>query len=82
MIWTIERMTAFLKRAGVDPDGYGNRPGETPAEHVKRVLDTAEIQRIVDRDKRENWPAIQAEMDEREVRASFIPVQDGVREVI
>lgn len=63
--WTLERMTAFLKRAGINPNGYGERIGETPAEHVKRVLDTAEIQRIVEEDKRMNWPRIQAEIDRR-----------------
>jgi hypothetical protein len=63
--WTLEQLTGFLKHAGVNPDGYGERIGETPAEHVKRVLDTTEIQRIVEEDKRVNWPRIQAEMDRR-----------------
>ena len=35
---TIESLTSSLKRAGINPDGYGERIGETREEHVARVL--------------------------------------------
>lgn len=65
---TLEQLTAFLRRANIDPNGYGERIGETREEHVARILresEQAEIARIVEADKRDKWPAIQAEMDRR-----------------
>ena len=66
--WTIEQLTGFLRRANINPDGYGERISETREEHVARILrdsEQAEITRIIEEDKRDNWPAIQAEMDRR-----------------
>lgn len=61
---------------------------ETLARIVKRAIDSvgpcdcrACLERIIAEDVKTNWPRIEAEQ-EREVRAHFIPVQDGVRETI
>jgi hypothetical protein len=51
--WTLERMTAFLKRAGVD------------LETGERIGSTAHIAHIIEEDKRNNWPSITAEMEGR-----------------
>lgn len=62
--WTVERMTAFLRRAGVDPE-TGKRAGVE--EHVVALSETAEeyhAGRIsyeeFDRRNREAWAAIEA----------------------
>lgn len=39
---TVESLTALLIRAGIDPNGYGERIGETREEHVARILREAE----------------------------------------
>ena len=75
---TLEQITGYLKRAGVNPDGYGERPGETREEHVKRILDNAEICTIVEYDKRVVWPRIEAQVEQEYL--AFVPTQDGVRE--
>lgn len=65
---TLERLTNLLRSANVNPDGYGERIGETREEHVARILreaEKAEIARIVEYDKRVNWPRIEAERKER-----------------
>lgn len=31
MTWTLEKRTAFLKAAGIDPEGHGEAPGATKA---------------------------------------------------
>lgn len=71
---TLEQLTAFLRHAGINPDGYGERIGETREEHVARTLREsalkypvthAELCAIIEQDKRENWPRIQAEIDRR-----------------
>lgn len=64
---TLERMTALLKRAGIDPE---------TGQHVHATQ--AEIIVLVERDKRENWPRIEAE----HAVLDCIPVQDGIRESI
>jgi len=56
--WTIERMTAFLKRAHIDPNGYGERL-------VEPEIPREELVAIIEADKRERWPRIQEEMDAR-----------------
>lgn len=64
--WTIEQLTASLKRSNINPDGYGERIGETHKEHVARILREAEkavIAHIVEYDKLVNWPRIQAELN-------------------
>ena len=35
---TLEELTARLLRDGINPDGYGERIGETREEHVARIL--------------------------------------------
>lgn len=79
MKWTLEQLTGALKRAGINPDGHGERIGETREEHVRRILDQCDIAVAVEHDKRVNWPRIEAEQ-EAAIVAGFIPVQDGVRE--
>lgn len=37
---TIEQLTSDLVRSGINPDGYGERIGETREEHVARILST------------------------------------------
>lgn len=68
--WTLEQLTGFLRRAGVCLE-CGSRD---------QVVEDKCVRCIIAEDVRVNWPPIQAEMDEREARENFIPVQDGVRE--
>lgn len=35
---TLEQLTASLREQGINPDGYGERIGETREEHVARIL--------------------------------------------
>ena len=77
---TLEQLTAWLVRAGVNPDGHGERPGESQAEFVQRLLDTAEIRAIVEYDKRVNWPRIEAQVEPEYL--AFVPTQDGVKETL
>ena len=35
---TLEQLTGALRRAGINPDGYGERIGETREDHVARTL--------------------------------------------
>lgn len=68
---TLEQMTAFLVRLGVNPDGYGERIGETREEHVARTL--------------HEWHArVDAlEAERAQINAlDYVPVQDMVREAI
>lgn len=64
---TIEQLTAFLVRAGINPSGYGERMGEAREAHVFRILAvrpdvaTHELERIIAEDKATRWPAIEAE---------------------
>ncbi len=69
--WTLERMTGFLLRAGVNPDGHGERIGETREEHVARTL----------REWHARVDALEAERAQINV-LDYVPVQDLVREAI
>lgn len=58
---TIERITADLQHAGIDPKGYGQRIGESLADFTQRLIDTTgpidvDLQSIIDADIANNWP--------------------------
>jgi hypothetical protein len=38
MARTIEQLTALLRRGSINPDGHGERIGETREQHVERIL--------------------------------------------
>lgn len=56
---TLEQLTGELKRSGIDPDGYGERIGETNAQLVARAIEQYDIAVAVEQDKRKNWPRIE-----------------------
>jgi hypothetical protein len=63
MTRTIEQITASLVSSGIDPNGYGNRIGESLEDFTQRLIDSTtpielnyDLERIIAEDIRDNWP--------------------------
>jgi hypothetical protein len=76
---TLEQLTAALLYAGINPDGYGERIGETREEHVARILRES-------RPHLEGCRCPECDPDYNDPRnfdaLDFVPSQDGVRETL
>jgi hypothetical protein len=63
---TLEQLTADLRRAGIAPDGYGQRADESLEDFTQRLVDSGcpsmlDLESIIAEDIRNNWPHCAAE---------------------